>query len=231
MRIWFRHLWKKTSQWSIWCYSSTVIKMQNAKIIAYFFDVYISFVSLECKWKVIGEALDKKPGTCRKFYQTYKCLKDLTPKTKISTSRSKITASIGLRIKQQVRDNHRVSERKLVTIINGDINHIYILSTKRPNSQIYDHHKTLKARPILTSSGLLMYWTVERILNRFKFGQYIQEQLNIIMIMNFWTKFFGLMKQWYRAIHIRERCQDGRPWLRVHHSVNDENWPLNQEWI
>ena len=83
----------------------------------------LSFVStlkgLEWKWKDIGEAVDEKPETCRKFYQTYKRLKDLPPKTKIS--RSKITASMGLRIKQEVRDNPRVSERKLVTIINGDI--------------------------------------------------------------------------------------------------------------
>ena len=79
----------------------------------------IRLKNIDWTWKLIGEAVNQKPDTCKKVYQRYRLIKDLPPKTIIS--RSKITAPIGLKIKQETRDNPRVSVRKLVTIINDGI--------------------------------------------------------------------------------------------------------------
>ena len=173
----------------------------------------IRLKGLNWTWKAIGEAVDEKPETCRKFYQTYKLNKNLPPKTKIS--RSKITASIGLKIKQEVRDNPRVSVRKLVTIVNGEIDdekaQISRMTIQRYLTNNGLVSKTLRARPIVRAAN---------ILKRFKFGQYIQEQLNDDP--GFLNKIL-----WSDETMISCYPHKRKMVVRVYSSEPDENLPLN----
>jgi transposase len=173
----------------------------------------IRLKGIDRSWKNIGEAVDKKPDTCKKFYQRYRLIKDLPPKTIIS--KSKITAPIGLKIKQEVRDNPRVSVRKLVTIVNGGIDDENSKISKTTIQRYLTNNglvsKTVKHRPILRAAN---------VLRRFEFGKYIQEQLNIDP--GFLNKIL-----WSDETMISCYSHKRKMVVRVHHGVKEEDLPLN----
>ena len=173
----------------------------------------IRLKGLNWTWKAIGEAINQKQDTCRMYYQRYKLNKDLPPKPVIL--KSKITAAIGLKIKQEVADNPRVSERKLVSIINSDIDDKKHQISKTTIHRFLNSNglvsKTLIAKPILRQA---------HITKRLGFGKYVQEQLN--NDHEFLNKIL-----WSDETMISCYPHKRKMVVRVHHSVAHENLPLN----
>ena len=164
-------------------------------------------------WDSIGEATEQKPTTLRKFWERYNLLKDLPPKTVIR--KSKVTSRIGLQIKQEVRSNPRVSVRKLESMVNASISDKDAkISRSTVQRYLIDNglvSKTLKARPILREAN---------VLKRFEFGKYIQEQLS--NDHEFLNKIL-----WSDETMISCYPHKRKIVVRVHHSVNEDNLPLN----
>ena len=129
--------------------------------------------------------------------------------------KSKITPSIGLKIKQEVRSNPRVSVRKLESIVNSMIDdenaRVSFMTIQRYFTDNGLVSKTLKARPILREAN---------VRKRFEFGKCIQEQLS--NDHEFLNKIL-----WSDETMISCYPHKRKMVVRVHASVDDENLPLN----
>jgi hypothetical protein len=79
-------------------------------------------------WKNIGIAVDKKPETCRTFWKRYKLNKDLPEKTIIR--KSIITGYMGLKIKEAIRDNPKISAQKIFGSLKNDLGEETALPSK-----------------------------------------------------------------------------------------------------
>jgi transposase len=173
----------------------------------------IHLKGLNWTWNNIALAMNKKKEARRSFYRKYELLKSLPPKPKIRNS--KITGAIGLKIKKEVRANPRISVRKLMTVVNTDID-----DKKGQISKSTIHNyltengfvcRNVIARPILREAN---------ILKRFEFGKYVQEQLAKEEL--FLTKILWSIETMISCYPHKRKMV-----VRVHYSVDNANLPLN----
>lgn len=158
------------------------------------------------EWRDIEIAVKVPWETCRKYYQTYKRNKTLPPKV-VNRKTGKITARIGIRLKQYLRENPKYSFRKLEGLINEEF-------------QVQVSFKTIQR--YMTVQG---FETVEA--HHRPLLSPLNQRRRLAFALKFYENIDKLRRiMWSDEVSVSALPDKRKVYIKVHKSVSDMNRPF-----